>query len=135
MTLGSLLGEDIRALEELDLLPEGEEEEGPEEESPDLHQGHAVVPVNGQQDHTIATSTRYGRHGGLDWFEEMIHGSRLGRTHKTRRGVGVSQDGSSTVQWEISEYEEATPDADSINAGAKRKIGEVGVEDDVTMKE
>ena len=133
VTLGSLLGDDIRALQELDLLPEDIEPE-------------AIVGTDGTNDpKTVArpsqpetseqgvsrTSQRQGRLGDLDWFEQMIDGSRLGRTQRTTRGLGVSADGNRTVQWEVSEYTEG--DSDTPSSSTKRKIGDV-TGDDVAMR-
>ncbi|RMZ91950.1 hypothetical protein DV736_g814, partial [Chaetothyriales sp. CBS 134916] len=98
-TLGS---RGLGRLEELDLLQTAEE---------------AVVP-------TTRTRTRQGRVGALDWYEELIEGSRLGRTLQTRRGVGTTADGSTAVQWEVSEWTEADDEA-----APKRKAGEIEGDD------
>lgn len=130
ITLGSLLGRDIRALQELDLLPETED--------------FSEVQAHDQENLPIASTTpasdvqqveRQGRTGDLAWFEEMIDGSRLGHTHKKRRGVGVSADGNTTVQWEITEEHDDDTEQETLNTGSKRKIGQVNDENDVTMNE
>jgi hypothetical protein len=64
----------------------------------------------------------------------MIDGSRLGRTQKARRGMGVSVDGSTMMQWEMSEYAEGEDDASiPTTSTSKRKIGDVSG-DDVNMR-
>ncbi|KIX07590.1 uncharacterized protein Z518_02243 [Rhinocladiella mackenziei CBS 650.93] len=97
ITLGSLLSEDIRALQDLDLLPEDAEPQ----DVLSTEQGSVQAPA-GQQ--ALARTGRRGITGTLSWFEEMLDGSRLSRTHNIRKGVGVSADGSTTVEWEITEY-------------------------------
>lgn len=141
ITLGSLLGEDIHALQELDLLPE---EITPEDfgATPANTESTQVADTMDADQPLSQRRTRTGRLGDLDWFEEMIHGSRLGRTRHTRRGMGASADGSAQVSWEVSEYVDGANDDDgdgtqaSTNAaGSKRKIGDVGSGDDVPMKQ
>ncbi|RMZ84141.1 hypothetical protein DV738_g537, partial [Chaetothyriales sp. CBS 135597] len=68
-----------------------------------------------------------GRVGGVDWYEELIQGSRLGRTLQTRRGLATTADRSTSVQWEVSEWSEGSDDS-----GPKRKAGEIE-DDDVGM--
>jgi hypothetical protein len=137
ITLGSLLYEDIHALQELDLLPGDTtpEELGATPANTDGVQEDSAVANVSQEQPTAQRSTRTGRLGDLDWFEEMINGSQLGRTQNTRRGMGVSADGNTQVSWEVSEYfegeNETTP---AIATGSKRKIEDIG-EDDVAMKQ
>ena len=127
VTLGSLLGEDLRALQDLDLLPDDVE---PNEirtisrifsSSGDVHE---AVETRQQEEPVVNRSRRQGQLGNLDWFEEMIDGSRLGRTRKTRRGMGTTPDGSTKIQWEVSEYIDDGTDS-STPSGSKRKIGDV----------
>jgi hypothetical protein len=134
ITLGSLLSEDIRALQDLDLLPK--------DLVPDDIQApgrDAVATPSTQQDSQAVTqSQRSGRSGGLSWFEEMLDGSRLGRVQNLRRGIGLSPDGSTRVEWEISEvYDAGNGDAElgHTSTGSKRKIGDVGGNDDTKMQE
>ncbi len=132
ITLGSLLAEDIRALQDLDLLPEDFE---PDDIQPP---GQGVIAAQStQQDSQALTQTqRSGRSGGISWFEELLEGSRLGRVQNLRRGVGLSSDGSTRVEWEISEfYDDGNEDSELASTGAKRKIGDVGGNDDMTMQE
>lgn len=128
VTLGSLLGEDVRALKELNLLPwdvEPEELEN-EEAVPSRENMHSK-----NQDLT-RRSERRGTSGDISWVEEMIDGSALGRTQKIRRGKGISADGTTRMQWEVSEYREGDSDGEPVRG--KRKLGDVGDGDDVHMK-
>lgn len=131
--MGSLLGDDLRALEDLDLLPQDTETEA-------LAQGDAAADTN--PDRSVASignattrSERYGTSGDLTWFEEMISGSALGRTQRTRRGTGMSADGKTRVEWEVTEAGAGEEDSDSGTGRGKRKIGDVGAHDDVLMRE
>lgn len=140
ITLGSLLSDDIRALQELDLLPEDVEPHtvGNITSSTDAPSTDTSVAPrsSSQQVPSPRRTTRSGRLGDLDWFEELIDGSKLGRTQRTRRGGGVSADGTTQVQWEVSEYVEGEDDTSSNGgAGSKRKHGDVGHDDDVAMKQ
>jgi hypothetical protein len=131
------MGEDIRALRELELLPEDPSPTTAQVDGATEEKDKEVAVAPGEAQH----SRRSGRLGDLDWFEELIDGSRLGRTQKTRRGMGVTADGSAHVQWEVSEYVEGAQEtagatAGANAAGAKRKIGDVVVDgDDVRMKQ
>jgi len=71
---------------------------------------------------------------GVPWFEEMVEGSALGRLRR-RRGWQTSADGSSTLEWEVVEFE-GGEGGDGAEGGSatKRKIGEVGGETDVEMR-
>lgn len=121
ITLGSLLGRDIQALQELDLIPEDvqpEDVQGPQQTA-------VQAPVREEQTQGLTRTERSGRAGGLSWFEEMLEGSRLGRTQNVRRGIGVSPDGNTRVEWEISEFLEEGSGEQQTPAGSKRKIGDV----------
>jgi hypothetical protein len=82
-----------------------------------------------------ARTERYGTSGDLSWFEEMISGSALGRTQRTRRGMGMSADGTTRVEWEVTEVGEKDEDSDAGTGRGKRKIGDLGAHDDADMKE
>jgi hypothetical protein len=141
VTLGSLLSEDLEALQELDLLPEDANvgdinDNGQRTLSGALGQGdNGTVQAPVQQEHQHVTRTQHiGRSGNLTWFEEMLDGSRLGRTQKTRRGAGFSNDGSTRVEWEVSEFFDDSTEEPQTTSGSKRKIGEVANDDDVNMQ-
>lgn len=78
----------------------------------------------------------------MSWFVEMIEGNRPGRaglTKNTQRGHGVSADGTTSVEWEISEYLNDNTDdpSPSTSTGSKRKHeeSEAGEDQDVNMRE
>jgi hypothetical protein len=130
--VGSLLGDDIRALEDLDLLPQ-DAEIGPVTQgdgAADTHLDRSVAST----DNDMMRTERRGTSGDLSWFEEMISGSALGRTQRIRRGMGVSADGTKRVEWEVTEAEASDEDSDTGTRRGKRKLGDVGGHDDV-MKE
>ncbi|KAJ9611346.1 hypothetical protein H2200_004530 [Cladophialophora chaetospira] len=143
VSLGSLLTEDLRALEELDLLPEDADLEDTDV-NPDLTMSGALGPTDTEaadtsvqrQENTPVTRTqRTGKAGNLTWFEEMLDGSRLGRTQTTRRGQGVSNDGTTRIEWEVSEYFDDGSEGPQTPTGSKRKISEVAKDDDVKMQQ
>ncbi|KAL4809244.1 hypothetical protein BDV18DRAFT_131566 [Aspergillus unguis] len=143
VTIGSLYGEDQRLLEDLNLLPRLEE---PETESSGSETGrlsttsgpHAstasstlLVPSDASSS-GLSRSYRHGTMDGIPWFEEMIEGSGLGRLMKSRRGAGVSDDQSTTIEWEVSEWTNAGEEAEgsSVQAVGKRKRRETAGVDD-----
>ncbi|CAI7598981.1 unnamed protein product [Penicillium glandicola] len=111
VTIGSLLAEDQRALEDLRLLPEVDEE-APRagiSTSSDLAlasetPSSSVIVPSANETPNISRSLQHGRTGGIPWFEEMVEGSRLGRLMRSRRGMGISDDQSTSIQWEFSEW-------------------------------
>ena len=140
ITVGSLLGDDVRALQDLDLIPEDVDSQDVTAATDGSNDNRAVATTQQPQEPDPEAVTRRGRRqgrlGDLDWFEEMIDGSRLGRTQKTRRGIGTDANGTTTVQWEVSEYREgdSEPSTPTTTTGSsKRKIGDVGG-DDIAMR-
>ncbi|CAM1505346.1 Fc.00g109830.m01.CDS01 [Cosmosporella sp. VM-42] len=85
LTLGSLLREDLRDLEDMGLIPEDSESEGKEE----------------NQKPTRSTALRQSY--GVPWFDGMVDGTRLGKMRRSQ-GVQRSQDGRVKVEWEIVEF-------------------------------
>jgi hypothetical protein len=130
--VGSLLGDDIQALEDLDLLPHDTEIGAlmQRDEAPDVHTDR---PVASTSDDSTSVE-QHGTSGNLSWFEEMISGSALGRTQRTRRGMGMSADGTTRVEWEVMDVGPGDDESDSGIGRGKRKIGDVGGHDDA-MKE
>ena len=135
VTVGSLFGEDLRTLEELGLLPEDEDEQ-------DTAESHRLPPVSegnntnqvARGNTTVQRRVRRELEGGMTWMEEMVDGSRLGRLQKTKRGIGKSADGMTTVEWEITEI---AADGSEEEAGAgrgKRKLGDFGLGGDAHMR-
>ncbi|KAJ9499435.1 hypothetical protein LTR99_009604 [Exophiala xenobiotica] len=125
IALGSLLGRDIQALQELDLLPEDVQTENVQTPQ----QPAVQTPAKQEQTQGLTRMEPSDRAGSLSWFEEMLDGSRLGRTQNVRRGIGVSPDGKTRVEWEISEFLEEGSGEPQTPTGSKRKIGDVADED------
>ena len=97
---------------DLDLLPEvvGEEKvvaglakSSAATAGSDIRASAIVVPILGESD--ISRTVHHGTFDGIPWFEEMVEGSRLGRLMRQRRGMGVSHDKSTSIEWEISEWQ------------------------------
>lgn len=117
ITIGSLFGDYQRALEDLHLLPEESDEEASEEQTPRDGQVEVVerpspsaapaseVTLSSRDEPNFSRRYRRGNTRGIPWFEEMVEGSRLGRLLRGRRGMGVSDDQSTTFEWEVSEMQ------------------------------
>ncbi|EKV09254.1 Glutathione-dependent formaldehyde-activating enzyme/centromere protein V [Penicillium digitatum] len=112
VTIGSLLVDDQRALDDLGLLPRDFDEETPpagiftsSEIAPasETASSSAIAPLS-KDFADISRSLQHGRTGGIPWFEEMVEGSRLGRLMRAQRGMGRSVEQSTSVQWEFSEW-------------------------------
>lgn len=133
ITVGSLLGDDIRALEDLNLLPQDIDVDTlTQTDAPaDTDQDRAVTSTG----NATTRTERSGISGDLSWFEEMISGSALGRTKRIRRGMGVNADGTKRVEWEVTEIGAGDDDSDSGTGRGKRKIGDVVSHDGVQMTE
>ncbi|EAW07268.1 uncharacterized protein ACLA_019730 [Aspergillus clavatus NRRL 1] len=138
VAIGSLLSEDQRLLEDLNLLPEFPDEEAEEEAEKTASASQApattsnsstVVVPSVAPGSAVSRTYRRGTTGGIPWFEEMIEGSRLGRLMKTRRGLGASEDKSTTIEWEVTEWgdeisgEETQAGLTDARAAVKRKRG------------
>ncbi|OQD78382.1 hypothetical protein PENDEC_c001G00941 [Penicillium decumbens] len=139
VVIGSLVSEDQRVLEELGLLPEDFDEE----ESEAAPSSSALAPARDTSSSVIvpsfgnlpgiSRSFRRGTAGGIPWFEEMVEGSRLGRLMRARRGMGVSDDQSTSFEWEISEWHDdgtvgiAQDDSDSNShsTGKRKRVQQV----------
>ncbi|KAI5289018.1 hypothetical protein KEM54_004554 [Ascosphaera aggregata] len=61
---------------------------------------------------------RTGNLAGISWFEDMIHGSRLGRTQRARRGMGSTPDDSARVHWEVMEWTDDGSAAGGVGGGS-----------------
>ncbi|KAL8870938.1 MAG: hypothetical protein Q9174_003130 [Haloplaca sp. 1 TL-2023] len=92
-----------------------------------------TIQTEGEEESVNHTEAVEGREvQGAPWFEEMIEGSELGRI-KRRRGGKSSSDGRSKVEWDIVEF--SSEPGDTAGSTAKRKLDQVGKEDNDTMKE
>ena len=123
VTLGSLLNESIEQLEVLKIIADNTDD------GAGLVQGGNVdqedhIPTNESQEGGVdgppeapdppgelSTMSQHSmQNRGMPYFEEMVENSRLGRI-KRQRGGQTSQDGTTTVQWEVIEIggDEPTP--------------------------
>ena len=90
--------------------------------------------VSSVSNETVRTERR-GTRGDLSWFEEMISGSALGRSRRTQRGMGMTADGTTKVEWEVTDVGAGDEDDDSGTGRGKRKIEDLGGRDDVEETE
>ncbi|KAI9730388.1 MAG: hypothetical protein M1834_005898 [Cirrosporium novae-zelandiae] len=124
VTVGSLGDEEVEALEEGGVLPGEIETETPLPPQP------SSSPLRSRDisDHNHDASTIRSS-SGLPWFADLTRGSRLNdlllahnvRT-RTRRGGAVSADGTTSIEWEITEVSEA-PEAGEVESPGKRRRG------------
>jgi hypothetical protein len=111
VALGSLVGDDLRLLEDLHIVPP--DEDLSEQIATETVPTNLVTRTSGMAPTATSSSSSHisyhsGTLAGVPWFEEMIEGSRLGRIMRSRRGIGISDDETTTFEWEISEWQEDT---------------------------
>ncbi|RDA87963.1 hypothetical protein CP532_3444 [Ophiocordyceps camponoti-leonardi (nom. inval.)] len=110
LTLGSLMGEDLRDLEDMGLIPDHHEDEEEEQEAQ-----RPARPTGGALRQSL----------GVPWFEGLVDGTRLGGMRRSQ-GVEHSRDGSVKVEWEIVEFGGGGSDVDMEESGlsspGKRKM-------------
>lgn len=139
VTIGSLFGDHQRQLDDLDLLPEESDEEtsptptGDRDQAveevrrspPSAASAWEVALSSARDEPSLSRSYRRGNAGGIPWFEEMVEGSRLGRLLKGRRGMGVSDDQSTAVEWEVSEmrHDGADQQAWAVSSSSSQVTG------------
>ncbi|KAJ5725224.1 Glutathione-dependent formaldehyde-activating enzyme/centromere protein V [Penicillium malachiteum] len=112
ISIGSLLGADQHALEDLHLLPEDSDEDVPYTgisssslaPTQEATSTSSITVPSFPDSPDLSRSVRSGIIHGIPWFEEMVEGSRLGRLMRSKRGKGVSEDKSTSFEWEISEW-------------------------------
>lgn len=133
ITLGSLRDKDILALEDLELLPGDIDQDDtlhiPASSSKELSTNSMQELLPTSTDDDSVQASRSGTTSGISWFEDMIEGSRLGQHSKRRRGHGTSADGSTVVQWEISEYFEGSETPEATSTRSKRKAADIATDD------
>lgn len=135
VTVGSLFGEDLRSLGELGLLPDDVDDY---DMTVALRDAQVAENSNEQQlerrDEMVRRRISRGVEGDIDWMEEMIDGSRLGKIQKTKRGFGKSADGMTTVEWEITEMVDSGAEQEPGAGRGKRKLGEVALGENAQMQ-
>lgn len=87
LTIGSLLREDLRDLEDMGLIPEEDDDEKEAKSSEAVAGRHTALRQS----------------FGVPWFDGLVEGTRLGNMRR-RQGVQRSQDGRVNIEWEIVEY-------------------------------
>ncbi|KAK8108585.1 hypothetical protein PG984_014386 [Apiospora sp. TS-2023a] len=126
LTLGSLLTQDLRDLEDMGLLPD-DDGNGNNIEEMDL--APVAAPAT-----TGPNTPLLGREfSGLPWFDSMVRGSQLGNL-RTSKGARESRDGHVRVEWEITEWTgdgggEGVDDESESSSSGKRKRGDTEHED------
>ncbi|KAL7784604.1 hypothetical protein V8C37DRAFT_395608 [Trichoderma ceciliae] len=100
LTLGSLLREDIRDLEDMGLIPDDSEGSSPR------NQAAPATPTK---------RTAIQQSFGVPWFDGLIEGSRLGSMRRSY-GAKRSCDGQTSIEWDIVEFSE--------NGGGEKAEGE-----------
>lgn len=129
LTLGSLIGEDLRELEDLGLIPPEVTRDALGEREDVMNLIAGAVQGGGQQqqhsagDDNAMTTGEYNGNGhgaGLPWFETMMEGSLLGqltRHRRVSRAKTTRQVGGVRVEWEIVEWTNDTGLGDDPTAG------------------
>lgn len=123
LTLGSLNAADLADLEELGLLPSGEDEDEVVivPTLPALV-GDSDVAMDGSGDKTVALRARQTE-GAVPWFDTLMEGSRLG-TLRTTKGHSESRGGAVRIEWEVVEWSEDEPETPESARNGKRKLGD-----------
>lgn len=135
VTVGSLFGEDLRTLEDLGLLPDDMDDNDVAETQPETNgaAGTNATQVARRED-AIQRRVRRGVQGDVTWMEEMIDGSRLGRSQKKKRGVATNAAGTTRVEWEITEIVDEGVETEPGSGRGKRKLGDATLRGDTHMQ-
>lgn len=131
VTMGSLHREDLGDLEDLGLIPESPIEV-PRFEIPAISGRGAVGPSEAISEDSVAATSAALRPNathretdGVPWFDSIIEGSSLGGRLKTTRGTRQSADGTTRIEFEITEYSDDGNEArGSSGSNGKRKLGD-----------
>lgn len=103
LTLGSLLQEDLRDLEDMGLIPE---DSMSEEEASTDPQATTDNPTASTSNASVLRQSY-----GVPWFDGMVEGTRLGKMRRNQ-GIRQSQDGKVSVEWEVVEYSDDDQEGD-----------------------
>jgi hypothetical protein len=105
VNLGSLEEEDVALLNEWGLLAPEDSEDPAAETGQGGPFGEADVGASSsapRESRRTSHAVQGMTHRGAPWFEEMVEHSSLGRLRRQRGGY-ESQDGTTTMQWEVVE--------------------------------
>ncbi|KAM4060164.1 Mss4-like protein [Hirsutella rhossiliensis] len=113
LTIGSLLRDDLRDLEDMGLIPD---------ELDDDAGGRDRTPAPATPTRSAALRESFG----VPWFDGLVEGTRLGNMRRAQ-GVKRSHDGRVSVEWEIVEYaagsdSDADMETESASSSGKRKM-------------
>jgi hypothetical protein len=122
LTLGSLCAEDLNDIEELGLLPNGEDEAESQAVQAARQEGQqtaaALDAATGREEAAVV----HGRETtSPSWLDSLVQGSRLGEL-RTTRGSSESKDGRIKLRWEVVEWTDGGEDSSPVPA--KRKLGD-----------
>ena len=112
------MGEDLDRLVDLGLLPDEEEDEE-EGEAGEEQGAREVVRARSRDDVAVR---------GFPWFETMVKNTRLGRI-KRQKGGHTSQDGRTTVEWEVVEVDGSAGEGKELEQRGTKRKGDAGDED------
>ena len=123
-------GRDLERLEDLGVVrPEVDEAVDRDVSVPATGStGPMAMTENTPAEMSSNSTITQGRSGGLNWIQAARSSGGL----KTRKGIGRSSDGSTVVEWEVSEYNESDPS--SVGNRGKRKLGDATAGDDTEME-
>lgn len=133
ITVGSIFGDDIRTLEQLGLLSSSGEapssreapKETPEQSSP---------PAQSHTDDDLQNTVSRSAQDGLEWMEDMLNGTWLGKFHQTHRRIGLGGDRTTQIEWEITEISGNVSESETGAGRGKRKLEAVGSGEDASMQ-
>lgn len=117
VTVGSIHTEDLRILTELGLLPDETFEWHLDNPAEQLLAGATETRNLGRIRGTGQRRVRQGLEGNLTWMEKMIDGGRRERLQKTTKRMGRTADGTTVVEWDITEVMD---DGSEPEPGARR---------------
>ncbi|PFH60611.1 hypothetical protein XA68_10667 [Ophiocordyceps unilateralis] len=115
LTLGSLMGEDLRDLEDMGLIPDQSDHDEARAQSP-----AAVTRPS------TSTTSALRESLGVPWFDCLVDGTRLGGMRRSQ-GLERSRDGAVRVEWEIVEFggsSDVDMDETELSPPGKRKMEE-----------
>lgn len=130
VTMGSLRREDLGDLEDLGLIPESPIE-APKFEIPAIAGRQAAEPTGAASNPiteapiALHSTGTHRETSSIPWFDSIIEGSSLGGRLKTTRGTRQSADGTTRIEYEITEFnDDGTEISEFPGNNGKRKLGD-----------